>query len=100
MKCIINNKIYDSEKATEIIKYKQKIEHKNIFGSIFPYHHAKILKTNKGTYLKYIGGCTDNVSYSNYESLEIITEKEVKTILAELNAVDKYIELFENLEEG
>lgn len=98
MKCIINNMLYDTEKATEIISYREKVAHKTAFYTFYPYHHAKLFKTNKNAYLKYIGADVRQ-EYRNYESLEVITENQVKNILIKLNAVDKYIELFGDVEE-
>ena len=101
MRKIIYNKLYDTEKCTKILDYQTKIEHKTIFGSIFKYHMASIFKTNKGTYLKYVGKTEEgNIYYDDYETLEIISKDYFKKLLLEINDVDTYLKEFEEVEEG
>lgn len=101
MRKIIDDKLYDTEKCTKILDYKTKIEHKTIFGSIFKYHIASIFKTNKGTYLKYVGKTEeDNIYYDDYKTLEIISKDDFKKLLLEINDVDTYLKEFEEVEEG
>ena len=101
MRKIIDDKLYDTEKCTKILDYKTKIEHKNIFGSIFIYHIAFIFKTNKGTYLKYVGKTEeDNIYYDDYKTLEIISKDDFKKLLLEINDVDTYLKEFGEVEEG
>lgn len=101
MKTIINDKLYDTEQATEIIKYLIKVEHKSIIAgmSFYPYHYATIYRTKKGSYLKYVGA-DQKKEYKEYKTLELISESEVKKLLIELNEINKYIELFGAVEEG
>ncbi len=100
MRKIIDNKLYDTDKCLLICEFKTKVEHPLAFGmSYYPYHYAKIYKTLSGSFLKYIGkACADE--YSNYEKLELITIDEVKKIMIETDAIDEYIKLFGELEEG
>ena len=101
MRKIINDKLYDTEKCTKILDYETKIEHKSIFGSIFKYHMASIFKTNKGTYLKYVGKTVeDNIYYDDYRTLEIISKDDLKKLLLEINDVDTYLKEFGEVEEG
>lgn len=103
MRYLLNNKIYDTEKAKEIIKYIKPIKHKSIFGYYFyPQYRHTLYKTTKGQFFVHIGeyvGKSD-ISYSNKDYIELISEEEVKEILNKLNDIDKYIELFNDLEEG
>lgn len=101
MKKIIDNKLYDTEKAKKIVDFKTKVEHKTLFGSLYPYHKASIFKTDKGTYLKYIGKPEESsINYDNYEKLEVISEDKVKKLLIDINDVDAYISEFGEVEEG
>ena len=93
--------MYDTEKCTKILDYETKIEHKTIFGSIFKYHIASIFKTNKGTYLKFVGKTVeDNIYYDDYKTLEIISKDYLKKLLLEINDVDTYLKEFGEVEEG
>lgn len=101
MRKIINGKLYDTENATKVLDYKTKIEHISLFGNTYPYHKATIFKTKKGTYLKYVGEPEqNNIHYNDYQSLEIISEDDVKELLLEINDVDTYIKEFGEVEEG
>lgn len=101
MRSIINDKLYDTEKAKKIVDYRTKVEHKSIIGNLYPYHEATIFKTEKGTYLRYIGKPIESsISYGDYESLEVITEDTVKSILKNINDIDTYISEFGDVEEG
>ena len=101
MRKIIDDKLYDTEKCTKILDYETKIEHKTIFGSVFKYHIASIFKTNKGTYLKYVGKTEEeNIYYDDYKTLEIISKDNLKKLLLEINDVDTYLKEFEEVEEG
>lgn len=103
MRYLLNNKVYDTEKAQKIIKYRQSIEHKGLFGySSYPKYQHTLYKTNKGQFFVHIGkyiGNTD-ISYIDRDYIELLTDEEVKIILNELNDVEKYTELFDDIEEG
>ena len=101
MKRIINNKLYDTEKAKKICDFKVSVKHNSFYFPIYLYHEACIYKTNKGTYLKYIGKCVESEEdYEKYRKLEVISIEEVKRLLIQINAIDVYISEFGELEEG
>lgn len=101
MKRIINNKLYDTDKAKKICDFEIKIKHDGLMFATYLYHEASIYKTNKGTYLEYIGKAIEpNTGYNHYEILEVISIEEVKKLLIQINAIDAYIKEFGELEEG
>ena len=92
MKYIIDHKVYDTEKSTEIIKYTQGIEHKGLFVTTYPRYEHTLYKSQKGQFFVHIGkyvGRTD-ISY----------KEDAKKTLEELNEINKYIEIFGEIEEG
>lgn len=96
MKQIIDNKLYDTEKAIKIYKYKHKYFEQGIFmpagwGFIY-WEDAEIFRTAKNNYFIYYHDESD----SNRERIEVKTEVEIKQIIQDLN-VDKYLELFGNV---
>ncbi len=93
MKKIIDNKIYDTDKCDVILEYQTKMPITYLSLTVCPYFHAKILKTQKGTYLKYIEKYDLNV-------IEIVSEQDVKNLMLEISAVDEYAKVFGKLEEG
>ena len=101
MKKIINNKLYDTDKAKKICDFKISIKHEGFFLPTYLYHEACIYKTNKGAYLEYIGKCVESAEdYEKYRKLEVISIEEVKRLLIQINAIDVYISEFGELEEG
>ena len=93
MKKIIDNKLYDTEKATVIFEFIQIYEEGMLLFQEYKYHFrypAQYLKTQKGTYLFY---CKDK------NIIEIVNEEKVKKTIMKLD-VDKYQELFGKIEEG
>lgn len=99
MKKIIGNKIYDTDKCNVILEYQTKIPTTFLGNVIYPYFHAKILKTQKGTYLKYIGKC-ESAYWGDLKKIEIVSEEDVKNLMLEISAVDEYEKVFGKLEEG
>lgn len=102
MKYIIDHKVYDTEKSTEIIKYTQGIEHKGLFVTTYLRYEHTLYKSQKGQFFVHIGkyvGRTD-ISYNDKDYIELQTEEDVKKTLEELNEIDKYIEIFGEIEEG
>lgn len=77
MKKIINNKIYDTFKATELVRFCKNVSHASLFYNITSAHSAIIYKTNKGTYFEYVG---PNNNYPDYETLDLLTKEKVKKI--------------------
>ena len=93
MKKIIDNKLYDTEKATKIYEYRHKWFEQG-FGmpdgwGFINFEEAEVYKTHKGNYFIYFY----DKHYSNRERIEIRTKAEVKELIRELD-VDKYLELF------
>lgn len=93
MKQIIDNKLYDTETATKIYKYKHRYFEQSKYmplGWGFTYwEKAEIYKTKKGNYFIYYY----DENNSDRERIEIRTEEEIKVLIQELN-VDEYIKLF------
>lgn len=101
MKYLINNKVYDTEKAQEIIKYIKPIEHKGLFVTTYPRYRHTLYKTKKGQFFVHVGEClTQDIAYSHKNYIELLSDDEVKAILNNLNAINQYNELFDDLEEG
>ena len=102
MRYLINNKIYDTETSEKIITYIKQIPHDGLFITTYPKYRHTLYKTKKGQFFVHIGeyvGKTD-VSYCNKDYIELISEDEVKGILNALNDIEKYQELFDDIEEG
>lgn len=100
MKKIISNKIYDTDKCDLLISYFEKVEHKMmIIPSAYIFHEAKIYKSKKGTYLKYIGRAKET-GWSSKDELTIIDKKDLKELLINLNEIEVYEKEFGSLEEG
>ena len=97
MQYLVNNRIYDTEKADKIISYSKSLEI-NRLGCLTIYKKYKhtLYKTKKDRYFFFF------LDYKHIESeeIELLTETEVKDLLCELNAIDEYIDLFGELEEG
>ncbi len=99
MKKIINNKIYDTDNCDILVSYFTIVEHPRMFCSSYVKHEAKIYKTQKGTYLRYIGRAKET-GWSSKNDLDIIDKKELKELLIELNEIETYEKEFGKLEEG
>ena len=101
MRYILGGKVYDTEKAKEVIKYIKGIKHEGMFVATYPKYEHTIYKTNKGTFFVHVGKCVDkDISYDNKDYIEIISKEEVKKLLEKLNSVEKYEEIFGEIEEG
>lgn len=103
MRYLLNNKVYDTEKAEKILTYIKPIEYTGIFGyHSYPKYRHTLYKTNKENFFVHIGeyvGKTD-VAFSNKDEIKLISDEEVKDILNQLNEVEIYKKLFNDLEEG
>ena len=92
MKQIIDNKIYDTEKANVIYEFRCRLKGDECIwkrGYFFCYWtNAQVYKTQKGNYFLHLDALEE---YK--EKIETITEAEVKVLVKELNP-DKYIKLF------
>lgn len=89
MKTIIDNKVYDTGKCKSLLTYHRRILKKGYFGNYYVWYEAKIFKTTKGAYLRYTNKALDT-GYEDINELVILTEEEVKKLLAELNEITLY----------
>ena len=94
MKFIVNNKIYDTDKAELLAEGERQYESYNrLFDiTLYPYYETKLYKTEKGNY------------FFVYETklshcIEVTDEATAKTWLMRKN-YSKYVELFGELEEA
>ena len=121
MKKIIDDKLYDTEKAEKIYSFRQRRKTGVLFDTydVHSWFEIDVYKTKKSNYFLhgYIKDASDHKEFiektkSNYflhgyikdasdhkEFIEKTSEKKVKEIIKELNA-DKYIELFGKIEEA
>ena len=99
---LLDNKVYDTEKAEEIIKYIKPIKHNGLFLNTYPQYRHTLYKTQKGNFFVHIGEYVGNpeILYDDKDYIEILSADEVKEILNQLNDVEKYEEIFDDLEEG
>lgn len=102
MRYLLNNKVYDTEKAQEIIKYIKPIEHNGLFLKTYPKYRHTLYKTQKGKFFVHIGEYVGNpdISYGDKDYIELLSADEVKEVLNQLNEIEKYEEIFDDLEEG
>lgn len=103
MRYLLNNKIYDTEKSQKIITYIKSVPHEGLFNlTVYPRYRHTLYKTTKGQFFVHIGEYVKQsaVVYSDKDYIELLSEEEVKEILNQLNEIDKYKELFDDLEEG
>ena len=99
---LLDNKVYDTEKAEEIIKYIKPIKYNGLFLNTYPKYRHTLYKTQNGKFFVHIGEYVGNpdFSYDDKDYIEILSADEVKEILNQLNDVEKYEEIFDDLEEG
>ena len=97
MKKIIDNKLYDTEKAEKIFNFRQQRKTGN-FGdyNFYSWFNVEVYKTKKNNYFFY-GYIKDILD--NKEFLEVVSEENVKDVMKELDP-DKYIILFGDIEEA
>lgn len=97
MKAIIENKMYDTEKATFIFNYLKKETTPCFWNNNLAYEYWRktdIYKTNKEQYFLHI-----HTKEDLKERIELITKYEAKNIISRLDP-EKYVELFGEVEEG
>ncbi len=96
MKQIIDNKIYDTEKATKIFDYRRRCKGDDcLFKPGYSFYYwtdAQIYKTFKGNYFLHYD---EKAGYKEF--IEASTKEEAKKIIKKLDP-DKYIELFGNVD--
>lgn len=92
MKQIIDNKIYDTEKATPIFEFRRKCKGDEVWfrpGYVFTYWtDVQVYKTVKGNYFLHF-----DAKDGYKEFIETTTKEEVEFIIKKLDP-NKYIELF------
>ncbi len=102
MRYMLENKVYDTEKAKEIFKYTKPVEHQGSFGMRFyPRFEHTLYKSSKGQFFVHVGKYVGKeISYDDKDYIELLSENDVKAILSKLNEINLYEELFDDLEEG
>lgn len=99
MKAIINNKLYDTEKAEKIYSYRRKYKVDSICDSMLPkgycftdWEDIDIYKTKKENYFLHCKrDCKEYIETTSYDYIKATIER--------LNP-DKYIELFGKVKEA
>lgn len=98
MKAIINEKLYDTEKAKLLFSYKRKYKGNELFWKPGYFWYAwadvDIYKTEKGNYFLKVTEDDRNKEY-----LEATSEVNVKETIKKLDA-EEYIKLFGKVEEA
>lgn len=96
MKKIIDNKIYDTEKANQIFEFRRRLKGDKCWfkpGYCFVYWtNAQIYKTQNENYFLHL-----NAAEGYEEKIETITEDKVKELIKELDP-DRYLQLFGNVD--
>lgn len=102
MRYMLNNKVYDTEKAQEIIKYRKSIEYKGLFLITYPKYRHTLYRTEKGQFFVHVGEYVGqpDISYSDKDYIELLSDSEVKGLLNQFNKEELYNVLFDDLEEG
>ena len=93
MKKIINDKLYDTDKAEVIFSFKRKYKDTYVWSKEITFNTwepAQYLKTPKGAFLYYC---------ENRKELELLEEVEVKRVIQQVDP-DRYIELYGAVEAG
>lgn len=89
MKAIIDDKLYDTDKAEKVFSYRRKVDKGPVFWDEklrwAPFHAFDIYKTTKGAYFEH--DTEDNKIY-------IITKAQAQEVVRNLDP-DRYMELFE-----
>ena len=93
MKFIVENKLYDTEKAEKLCVFQKQWKAATIFGPMYPNRETALFKTAKGAYF-----LTGKHDFERYE-IEVITEEKAKYYLM-YNAYDLYAKMFGELEEA
>ena len=99
---LLNNKVYDTEKSEEIIRYIKPIKYNGLILNTYPEYRHILYKTQKGNFFVHVGKYVGNpdFSYGDKDYIELLSADEVKDILNQLNEIEKYEEIFDDLEEG
>jgi len=101
MRYMLNNKVYDTEKAEKITTYMKPIGHKGLFWTTYPRYRHTLYRTKKGQFFVRVGECLEqDISYKDKDYIELLSDSEAKEILNILSEEDLYNELFDDLEEG
>lgn len=88
MKKIINGKLYDTEKADLILKFRKKVNIKSLFGDIYTWANSELYKTKNDAWFEVVG-----VNFENPEINSITTEQAKEIIITD---PDKFCELYPN----
>lgn len=93
MRFIVNNKIYDTDKAELLCTFKERWKSKTIIGTIYPLRDTNLYRTVKGVYF-----LTCKADYDR-SCIRVINEDKAKKYLMH-NNYEKYAEMFGELEEA
>lgn len=92
MKKIIDNKLYDTEKAELVFSFKRKVTKTSLIGKYTDWVDAELYKTKKGAWFEVIGEGRPECQ------LNSITDERAKEII-QIDPV-KYQELYDDVEEA
>ena len=93
MKAIINDKMYDTEKAERIYEFRRKVDEGEILNTglhYTPYHDVVLYKTAKGNWFEH--------DITN-DTIAVLTEDKAREIIRRL-APDIYVKMFGEVEEA
>lgn len=93
MKAIINDKMYDTEKAEKVIDFRRKVDEGEILNSgihYTTYHEFVLYKTAKGNFFEHD---------TTKDTIAVVTEDIAREIVRQLDP-DLYVEMFGEVEEA
>ena len=93
MRFIVNDKLYDTNKAELLCSFYEQWAQKTIIGTLYPTLKTNLYVTAKGAYF-----ITSKEDYDR-PCIEVINEDKAKAYLMHYN-YDKYAEMFGELEEA
>lgn len=93
MKFIVNNKIYDTDKAEKVLNYRHRFP-LTLTPQFCIWHDMELYRTSKGNWF--------SVRHEDYGKVTCIahTVEEAKEIFKKCNRVELYAQYFGNLEEA
>lgn len=89
MKQIIDGKLYDTEKANLILEFRRRNLFALLVNDVSNYWlDGELYQTNKGSWFEVVA-----------DRMNVLTEDEVKELIKQVDP-DKYIELYDDIEEA
>lgn len=103
MKAIRDNKVYDTEKAEEVMTFYREtpVTGINLFGQEIKHNVSReciLYKTVKGNWFEHRKKM--NTTMNSKDIIVLVNEEDVKSTFRSLGEVEKYEEYFEKLEEA